>query len=459
MTIIGLRSARLLAMGATFLLNGFGQGKINPPKPGWNLFSKDQDIQLGRENAAQVEKQYVVVKDPEVTAYLNNLGGRLAKSKYAGDFPYTFKLVSDDSINAFALPGGPMFVHTGLIKAADTEGQLVGVLAHEMSHVSLRHGTHQATTANALQIVPALAAAVAGGGMMGQMVQMGLGLGENSYMLKFSRTAEAQADYNGGLMMASIGYSPTEMAHFFEKLEAQTGKQGFISRMMSDHPSPGNRVKASDDLAKLLPPQQYTTDSTAFNKEKTLVMAMKTQPKPQAVAAGATGAAVKLSDLRPSSQLRGFDGNAHNFQYPTNWEVFGDASTPSVTVAPRGGIAQASQGGQTIIAYGIMQSYFQHQNTNGDLKSDTAALIQGMQQGDPKLKVVGSQGLMVDGKPGIATQIEGASAFQGETEVDVVVSVERPEGLFYLVLIAPKSEWSAAQPIYQRVVGSMKFNN
>ena len=456
----GSRNVRVAAIGLSYLLAGFGQGKINPPKPGWNLFSKDQDVQLGKEQAALVEKQYVVVNDPDVTNYLNNLGQKLAKSKYAGDFPFTFKLVSDESINAFALPGGPMFVHTGLIKAADNEGQLVGVLAHEMSHVALRHGTHQATTANALQLVPALAGAMAGGGMLGQLAQMGLGLGENSLVLKFSRTAESQADYNGGLMMSSVGYSPMDMAHFFEKLEAKSGQQGFVSRMTSDHPSPGNRVKASEDLAKLLPPQQYNSDNGQFGKEKSLVMAMKAQPKPQpAAAASAAGTVAKVSDLRPSTQLRGFDGNAHNFQYPTNWEVFGTADAPSITVAPRGGIGQAAQGGQTVIAYGIMQGYFQHQATNGDLKTDTSALIQGMRQGDANMKVVGSQNLTVDGKPAIATQVESQSPFQGETEVDVVVSLERPEGLFYLVLIAPKSEWSSAQPIYQRVVGSVKFNN
>ena len=330
-------------LATALALTSFGQGKINPPKAGWNLFSKDQDIQLGKEAASQVEKQYAIVNDPEVTTYLNALGQKLAKSKYAGDFPFTFKLVSDESINAFALPGGPMFVHTGLIKAAETEGQLVGVLAHEMSHVALRHGTHQATTANALQIVPAIAGAVAGGGMMGQLAQMGLGLGENSLMLKFSRSAESQADYNGGLMMASVGYSPIEMARFFEKLEAQTGKQGFISRMMSDHPSPGNRVKASEDLAKLLPPQQYNNDSTAFNKEKALVTAMKPQPKPVQPAATTAGGTVRLADLRPAAQLKAFDGNAHNFQYPSNWEAFGDATTPSVTVAPRAGVMQTQQ--------------------------------------------------------------------------------------------------------------------
>ena len=106
-----------------------------------------------------------------------------------------------------------------------------------------------------------------------------------------------------------------------------------------------------------------------------------------------------------------------------------------------------------------MQGYFQHQNQNGDLKTDTTALIQGFRQGDQNMKVIGSQNLTVDGKPAIATQIETGSAFQGETEVDVVVSLERPEGLFYLVLVCPKSEWSSAQPVYQRVVGSVKFNN
>ena len=118
---------------------------INPPEPGWNLFSRQQDVQLGKEAAQQVEQQKHVIHNSEVSRYLSNLGQKLAKSKYAGDWPYTFQLVADKSINAFSLPGGPVFANTGLIEAADNEAQLAGVLAHEMAHVALRHGTNQAS--------------------------------------------------------------------------------------------------------------------------------------------------------------------------------------------------------------------------------------------------------------------------------------------------------------------------
>ena len=162
-------------------------------KPGWNLFSKEQDIQLGKEAAAQVEKQYTVVRDTDLANYIRRIGARLASVPEAGGFPYTFQVVADKSINAFALPGGPAFVHTGLLAAADNEAQLAGVLAHEISHVALRHGTNQASKANLIQLPAMLAGGMLGksGSMLGQLSQLGIGLGANSVLLKFSRTAES----------------------------------------------------------------------------------------------------------------------------------------------------------------------------------------------------------------------------------------------------------------------------
>src|ERR1017187_6836882 len=153
--------------------------QVTPPKPGFNLFSKKQDIQLGQEAAAQVEKKCVVIRDPELQQYINALGAKLARSRYASDFPYSFKVVADDSINAFALPGGPMFIHTGLIKEADSEAQLAGVMSHEMSHVALRHGTNQASKANLVQLPLALAGG-GGGSLLGSVAQAGAGLGAKS---------------------------------------------------------------------------------------------------------------------------------------------------------------------------------------------------------------------------------------------------------------------------------------
>src|SRR5438552_6160712 len=193
--------------------------------PGFNFFSRQQDIQLGQESAAQVRRQMQMVKDPFLNDYVNRVGKRLASAPEArqSGFPFTFEVVADPSINAFALPGGPMFINTGLLKAVDSEAQLAGVMGHEMSHVILRHGTNQATKAKMIELPAVLAGQVAGGSMMGKLAQAGIGLGANSVLLKFSRSAESQADLTGSHIMAESGYNPMEMARFFEKLSAQGG--------------------------------------------------------------------------------------------------------------------------------------------------------------------------------------------------------------------------------------------
>src|SRR6266568_4405385 len=142
------------------------------PRPGFNMFSKQQDIQLGREAAAQVRQHYYPVQNTSLQDYLKRMGQRLAGTPEASGsgFPFTFSLLNEKSVNAFALPGGPMFVFTGLVKATGNEAQLAGVMAHEMSHVILRHGTNQASKANLLRIPAILAATVAGNGsMLGQL--------------------------------------------------------------------------------------------------------------------------------------------------------------------------------------------------------------------------------------------------------------------------------------------------
>ena len=280
--------AFLLAQSAT----SFAQGPHHF-QPGFNLFSKAQDVQLGEESAAQVRKQMTVINDPVLTAYVNKVGSRLVSSQEAQEsgFPFTFEVVSDPSINAFALPGGHMFIHTGLLKSVDNEAQLAGVMGHEMSHVILRHGTNQASKANMIELPVALAAQMAGkGSMMGQLATLGIGLGANSVLLKFSRSAESQADLMGSHLMAESGYDPMEMAHFFNKLGALTnsagkGVSGNVAQFMSDHPNPDNRERAIEQEAQLLPQQNYGYQTGDFKRMKEVVARIhehtpKAQPAP-----------------------------------------------------------------------------------------------------------------------------------------------------------------------------------
>jgi beta-barrel assembly-enhancing protease len=266
------RTGLLIALAGTLL---WAQG-LPRLKPGFNLFSKQQDVQLGREAAQQVAQQYQVVRDPELSGYISRIGQRLASQPQAGDYPYTFTLVHDDSVNAFALPGGPTFVHTGLIAAAENEAQLAGVLAHEISHVALRHGTNQATKANLIQLPAMLAGAATGNSMLGQLTQLGIGIGANSVLLKYSRNAERDADLLGAQIMSRAGYNPVEMARFFEKLEAEGGARG--PQFLSDHPNPGNRVKAVEDEIRYLPAASYKGDSGQFAREQARVRSLGPAP-------------------------------------------------------------------------------------------------------------------------------------------------------------------------------------
>lgn len=255
---------KALQLAVTILLVGAGiaGAQIKNLKPGFNFFSPQQDIQMGKEAKAQVEQQQPVLHDERITGYLTEIGRRLAQSPHAGNWPFSFEVIYDKNINAFALPGGPIFVNTATISAADNEAQLAGVLAHEMSHIVLRHGTHEVSKQNIVELPAMLAGSVMGNGIWGRLGQMGVSLAANSMILKYSRDAESQADYNGALIMADAGYNPVEMARFFEKLQAQGGSNSALSQFLSDHPNPGNRVKAVEQEIQYMPQRTYRDNIT-----------------------------------------------------------------------------------------------------------------------------------------------------------------------------------------------------
>src|SRR5882762_2903772 len=275
-------AAAILAVVLASAVVSFAEGP-HRFEPGFNLFSKQQDVQLGQESAAQVRKQMTVIQDPVLTDYVNRVGKRLTASREAQEsgFPFTFEVVADPSINAFALPGGPMFINTGLLRAVDNEAQLAAVMGHEMSHVILRHGTNQASKSRMIELPLVLGSQIAGGSMAGQMAQLGIGLGANSVLLKFSRTAESQADLMGSHLMAESGYSPIEMARFFNKLNAQGGQRA--PQFLSDHPNPENREKAIEQEIQRLPQQKYGYETGEFQRMKQVVATIR-EPKPRPAA-------------------------------------------------------------------------------------------------------------------------------------------------------------------------------
>lgn len=420
-------------------------------KPGFNLFSKEQDVQLGREASQQVLQQYQPVQNQSLQNYLNDVGRRLASTPVAtkSGFPFNFTLLNDKSVNAFALPGGPMYVFTGLLGAADNEAQLAGVMAHEMAHVILRHGTNQASKSNLIQL-PAMLAGIAVGNhsMMGQLAQLGIGLGANSVLLKFSRTAEEQADAMGARMMSEAGYNPIEMARFFEKLEAGGGSSG--PQFLSSHPNPGNRVKAVEAEIRALPQRSYGTSTGQFERAKSQVGSLPASKKTTSQSAPA-----QAPTAPPSGQWQQLRGRTFTVLYPGNWQTYGGGD--SVTIAPREGLVQG-EGGATSIGYGAILSYYAP-NQKGNLQQATAELVQQLRQQNPTMEVTRNpRRVRVSGADGLITMLRSTSPYGG-AETDGLLTVSRPEGLFYMVFIGPERQFKNLEAAFNQMISSIKFGS
>jgi len=251
--------ARLLGAGAVaFLALGFSSAAAAQTqiKPGFNIFSANQDIEIGRQSAAEAERQLRLVRDRSVDDYLNQIVGKLSAGATGNRFPYHAQAVSASEINAFALPGGPLYVNSGLIASARSEGELAGVIAHEMAHIALRHATHNVSKAYIAQAGVGVLGGVLGGRSgagTAQVINAVGGFGMNTLFLKYSRDAETQADVFGAQLMARAGYDPLEMASFFDLLREQAKHDpGRLEQFFSSHPAPNDRAARIRQEAALL---------------------------------------------------------------------------------------------------------------------------------------------------------------------------------------------------------------
>lgn len=230
--------------------------------------STEKEVRQGREAAAEVDRQAKFIDDPIITEYVNRVGQNIVLHSDA-KVPFTIKVIDSDEVNAFALPGGFFYVNKGLLLAADNEAELAGVMAHEIAHVAARHAMENQAKASLLEYA-ALGASIFIGGIPGMIYQNTAGIGLLGIFMKFSRSAEEEADKLGVQYMWAAGYDPGAMATMFEKLEAKNKKKpGFISRAFATHPAPPDRRAASLALAARFPEhEEYVISSSEFQRVK-----------------------------------------------------------------------------------------------------------------------------------------------------------------------------------------------
>ena len=246
---------------------------------GWDWYSIESEIRMGKEYATQIEASLKMVSDPVVNEYVNRVGQNLVRNSDA-KVPFTIKVVDSDVINAMALPGGFFYVNSGLILAADNEAELAGVMAHEIAHVAARHTTRQLTRAQFLNYA-SLPLIFVGGGI-GLAAREAVGIGVPMTFLKFSRSFEAEADYLGIQYMYKAGYDPNEFVNFFEKIQAQEKKKpGSMAKVFADHPQTPDRItKSQEEIATILPPKdQYIETTSEFNDMKARLAAIENRHK------------------------------------------------------------------------------------------------------------------------------------------------------------------------------------
>jgi beta-barrel assembly-enhancing protease len=444
-----LRSAR--AVPALLLVcaiaTGSAQTRITPDK---NKYSPAQDVELGLQAAAEAKKELPMLNDDGIDDYVEGVGRRLVNAIPQefrhSEFRYTFDVVNQKEINAFALPGGPMFLNRGMIEASSNEAEMAGVMAHEISHVALRHGTAQATKGEKFQI-GAVAGQILGaivGGTAGSVIAQGSQFGLGAYFLKYGREYERQADLLGAQILARAGYDPRQMANMFRTIEKESGGRGG-PEWLSSHPNPGNRYEAINREAATLRVQGSAASNGQFAQVKSRLTGMSPAPTAEQIAKGqggqrpvgtTGGRAVNVE--APSGQLRSYQpGNFMRLSVPSNWQQRGSGNT--VTYAPQGAVFEAPSGGTTFthgIEIGVAS------NGTGNLQRDTEALLQSFANTNPQLRRAGGYSRVnVDGRNGLTTTLRNVSEVTGTSEVVNVTTTFLSDGsMLYVIGVAPEQE-------------------
>jgi beta-barrel assembly-enhancing protease len=438
----------------TAILTPFAFAQRTRLKPGRNLYTPQQDVELGQQVSKDAEKKLAMLKNSRVDDYLARLGKKLAAVAPGEKYPYQFKCVNDANINAFALPGGFLYINRGTIEAADNEAELAGVIGHEIGHVALRHGTNQATKQQVAQTPLAILGAILGNKSTGSLLaQLGGEFLASSVLLKYSRDDESQADLMGTQILYDCNYDPGYMEKFFQKLESSGGRG---TEFFSSHPNPDHREQNINvEIGKLGPiSSNAMNDTSDFRNIRQFVKSLPPAPKASEVLTKTTSTRQGGRPPRPSERLRNYDGENISLNYPDNWkEVENDQG---LTLAPDGGIVDSG------IAYGVTMSIFTvrtDSRSSVGLAEATDQLMADLGNSNTGMRIAKDKGKIRIGGQTALSKILTNDSPNGGRETDWLVTVLRPEGLLYFIFVAPEPEFADYERAFQQILNSISFSN
>ena len=447
----------------------FAQTVVKPPK---NKYTPKQDVDLGREAAAEIRQQYPIINDERISRYLTTLGDRLVSAAPAelkeSVYEYSFTPVNLKEINAFALPGGPMFVQRGMFDAAASEGEVVGVMAHELSHVLLRHGTANMSKAQNPWLQLGQIAGVVGGavvgGAAGSAIAQGSQFGLGTVLLRYSRDYEKQADLLGAQIMARAGYDPRALAHMFETIERESKNSGGNGpQWMSSHPNPGNRtqyITKEAELVTMASPaddREFEPIRTAFAalppaKSTSELAKAKSNSGGEAVQAVGTPGQPVPPPSRQYRDIRG--GKVFEASVPSNWTTL--SSTSAIKVVPQNGYGPYN--GQTVFSHGV--EFGVAKAASRDLQEATDAWVKAVTQNNPGLRIDGAQQTVkISQRSAISTPLVNPSPLGGQERIGVYTTFLADGNLFYYMTIAQEDDAEAFRNAFQRVIESIRLTD
>jgi hypothetical protein len=450
-----------------------------PVKRDNNRYTAAQDVEIGQEAAAEVRRELPMLNDPRVDDYVEGVGRNLVRAIppefQEPAFRYTFEGVNQKEINAFALPGGPMFLHRGMIEAAKTEGEMAGVMAHEIAHVALRHGTAQATKGQKFQI-GAIAGQILGaivGGAAGSVIAQGSSFGLGAYFLKYGREYEREADVLGARIMAEAGYDPRDMAEMFRTIENESGAGG--PEWLSSHPNPGNRYNAIQKEAAMLQVRGTPRSPAEFNAIKSRLRAMPPAYTAEQIARAkangrrlpdTAGGGNDEGDIRagnarvepPSTQYQQVQvGNFLRLQVPSNWRRV--SGKESVTFAPEGAQYRGDSG-RSGFTHGMQLGVIPNESHSHQEATDE--LLASLQQGNPQIRRQNSGYVResIGGRTALSTTLRNVSEVTGEAEIVAISTVPLRDGsLLYLIGVVPQDETDVYGAVFRRIKQTMQISD